>query len=225
MTKILAGIFFLIFLLALFLWGDFFLPLRHALLPNIFQTPQFSALQNENMALRVELEHLLSLKETVSHVTPNAVLAEVYSRYPLNNKSELLINVGAAEGVKPKMAVVVNGLLLGRVEQVKDHLSSVKTIFDSTLELSVKVGDKGANGLFRGGHSPTVSLITKEVDVKLGSGIFSANTDVPLGLPLGEVADIHDEPGEIWRTATLRVPYDLENIKVVSVITNFSYGE
>ncbi|MDP3956384.1 MAG: rod shape-determining protein MreC [bacterium] len=221
MTKILGGVFFLAFMAGLFWWGDFFLPLRQALLPYASRTSQLETLQSENIALRVELERFTSLKEQVSHVVPGTLLAEVYSRYPFNNKNELLIAVGAADGIKPKMAVTVNGLLVGRVEEVKDHLSLVKTIFDANLQLAVKVGDKGVNGLFKGGLSPEVSLIPKEAGVRPGSGVFSANTDLPYGLPLGEVAAIRDEPGEIWQTALLKISYDLENIKIVSIITNF----
>ena len=220
-VKILGGVIFLAFMAGLFWWGDFFLPLRHALLPEVFRTSQLEALQAENMALRVELERFTSLKDQVSHTAPGALLTEVYSRYPFNNKNEILIAAGTADGVKPKMAVTVNGLLVGRVEQSGDHLSLVKTIFDADLQLAVKVGDKGVNGLFKGGLSPEVSLIPKEAGVRPGSGVFSANTDLPYGLPLGEVADIRDEPGEIWQTALLNIPYDLENIKIVSVITNF----
>lgn len=221
MTKILGSIIFLALLAALFLWGDFFLPLRQAFLPDIFHTPQLETLQSENMALRVELERLLSIKEQVARADPNALLTEVYSRYPFNNKNELVIAAGAADGVKPKMAVMTNGLLLGRVEQVGEHQSLVKTIFDANLQLSVKIGGKSVNGLFKGGLSPEISLIPKEAGIKPGSGVFSANTDLPYGLPLGEVAEISDESGGIWQTALLKVSYDLENLKIVSVIINF----
>lgn len=225
MIKILGGTIFLVFLAVLFVWGDFFLPARHMLLPNLFRISGENVLREENASLRVELERLLSLKDKVSHFTPEVVSAEVYSSYPFNDKNLLVIAAGTRSGIKPKMAVVVNGLLIGRVEETHEYVSSVKTIFDPSFELSVKIGTGVVNSLFKGGSNPQVSLISKDIEVKSGAGVVSANKDLPYGLPLGEIADIHDESGEIWRTASLRIPYDPENLGVVSVITNFSYDE
>ena len=210
-------------LTALFFWGDFLLPVRRSLLPNIFSVPSAEILQAENMALSVELAGLLSLKESVSYFTPNTLLAEVYSRYPFNAKNELTIAVGSVGGVKPGMAVLFNELLIGRVKETRERVSLVKTIFDPSFELSVKIGDENSNGLFKGGPNPQVTLIGKDTNVKSGSGVISANIDLPYGLPLGEISDIHDEAGKIWWAASLQIPYDLETVNVVSVITNFSY--
>jgi cell shape-determining protein MreC len=223
MMKILSGTIFLVFLIIFFMWGDFFLPIRHALLPSFFNIPSESVLKEESASLRIELEKLLSLKDKVSHFAPETVSAEVYSNYPFNDKGLLVITAGTRSGLKPKMAVVADGLLIGRIEEVHEYLSLVKTIFDSSFELSVKIGATGVNSLFKGGPNPQVSLISKDIDVKPGAGVISANKDLPYGLPVGEIADIHDESGEIWRTASLRIPYDPENLGAVSVITNFSY--
>lgn len=205
----------------IFLWGDYFLPLRQSLFPDFLGLPKNVALQDENMALRTELERLLSVKEAVSHFTAHVLIADVYSKYPFNNKSELIIAVGSKDGVKSKMAVLSDGLLIGRIVNVGERSSSVRTIFDKSFELSVKIGEKRTNGLFKGGPVPLVSLISKDAGVKSGEGVISANVDLPFALPLGEISDIRDESGEIWQTAMLRVPYILENIKMVSIIDNF----
>lgn len=207
----------------LFFWGDFLLPIRRTLLPDIFSVPSEENLRAENMALGIELEKLLSLKESVSHFTPDALKVEIYSRYPFNNKDELIMAAGSVAGIKAGMAVLYNGLFIGRVKEIRERVSLVKTIFDPSFELSVKIGDGKNNGLFKGGSNPKITLIGKEADIKSGSGVFSANIDLPHGLPLGEVADIYDETGGVWRTASLKIPYDLQTISAVSVITNFSY--
>ena len=177
-------------------------------------------LRAENTALRVELEKLLGLKRQVLRFEPNVITAATYSSYPFSSKDTLIIAAGELAGVKPKMAVTANGLLIGRVTQVSKDASIVQTVFDRNFEMPVRLGDGRFDALLKGGASPVVSLIPREAEVKIGAGVYSASAELPLGIPLGELGEIEGSDGEVWEAATLRIPYDIYGLKFVSVIVN-----
>ena len=177
-------------------------------------------LRAENTALRVELEKLLGLKRQVSRFEPNMVAAAVYSSYPFSSKDALVIAVGESGGVKPKMGVTANGLLVGKVVQVSKDASLVQTVFDRNFEMPVRLGEGRFDALLKGGASPVVSLIPREAEFKAGTGVYSAGAELPFGIPLGELGEIEGSSGEAWEAAPLRVSYDIYGLKFVSIIVN-----
>src|SRR3989344_1922065 len=157
----------------------------------------------------------------VSGFERNMVAAAVYSSYPFSSKDALVIAVGEAGGVKPKMGVTANGLLVGKVVQVSRDASLVQTVFDRNFEMPVRLGEGRSDALLKGGASPVVSLIPREAETKAGAGVYSASAELPMGIPLGELGEIEGSDGEVWEAAPLRVPYDIYELKLVSVIINY----
>lgn len=175
-------------------------------------------LRAENTALRIELEKLLSERKQLDSQKFDTLDVFVFSAYPFNSKNELTIAAGKRDGVEPKMAVLVGGLLLGKVTSVYENMSIVQTIFDQDFESSVRVGEKAANALLRGGLSPRVELIPNDAGVVAGSGVYSTNSDFPYGLPIGEIKNFKKKEGDVLSNATLAIPYDQNDIRVVSVV-------
>ena len=65
----------------------------------------------------------------------------------------LTINKGSNSGITTNMcAVTANGEVVGLVTQVGPNYAEVKTVLDSTLEVSSTISDSGYNGMVKGGY-------------------------------------------------------------------------
>lgn len=218
-----AGLWFIaaLFAAALIQYGDQILFLRKSLGPDFSREEDQSSLILTNKALEGEIEKLLFIKEATLHFNPQFLSAPVFSSYPFNSKKEITIAAGEVNGLKPKMAVLADGFFLGIVVRVYKNYSTVKTVFDLSFEMPVKIGQDGIAGLMKGGALPKVELIPRESSVKNGDGVYSASAEVPFGLLMGDLGELAAERGDVWIDAPLKIPYDVKGLKAVSVILNY----
>lgn len=171
----------------------------------------------ENKKLKAELAELNSVKSQLPQNPQKSITAIVYSRYPLNFKSELLVNAGAVEKISLGKAVTFAGMLVGRVSEVFNESSLVQTIFDERFQIPVKVGNGAADALFKGGLSPTLDLISLTAAVQSGDIVYSAGADFPYGLPVAEIKEVRFSDDKLFRVATLDIPYDVGQIGAVFI--------
>lgn len=174
-------------------------------------------LRLENEKLKSEIAELHLVKSQIPAKTYGYLTAMVYSRYPFNFKNELLVNIGARDGVTLGKPVLFGDALLGRVSQVFDESSLIETVFDGGFELPVGIGNSGEKALFNGGSLPGLSLISLSGSVKEGDVVYSISPDFPYGIPIGEIQAIHISSDHLFREAPLKFPYDLNEVKAVLV--------
>lgn len=172
-------------------------------------------LQNEN--LKAQLQRAQDMPEGVAVVDAHRsgrLEANVFSTYPFNMKDTISIDRGSDDGVSAAMvATVADSILLGQVISVDGHSSVIRTIFDSHWQLPVRIGPDNINGLFEGGNDPKVVLVEKSI--KVGDGVFSAAKEFPMGIKIGEIKDIKEEAGGIFKEATIRTPYSIGDVRMV----------
>lgn len=109
----------------------------------------------------------------------------------------LTINKGSNSGITTNMcAVTANGEVVGLVTQVGPNYAEVKTVLDSTLEVSSTISDSGYNGMVKGGYIdgnekflkmdylPSAAIIRNNQEV-----VTSGSTVYPRGLIVGSVVD------------------------------------
>ncbi|MDP2696435.1 MAG: rod shape-determining protein MreC [bacterium] len=144
--------------------------------------------------------------------------ARIYSTYPFSNKAELLINVGVNDGAVESMSVVVEEFLLGKVTRVFENYSVVKTIFDSSWEISVRVGPQEVDALLEGGPMPRLTMVAKDGEFAVGQAVYSANRDFEYGSIIGYVKAITDNSAAVFREAELVMPYDFNDLRVVTLV-------
>jgi len=158
--------------------------------------------------------------------------APVYSRYPFNVKSELLVGVGSRDGVAPGAIAVVAAsssvsavhgtpapfVLLGTVLTVSETDAVIETVFDPRLTFAVRVGAAAADALFEGGASPKLTTIAKGAAVAPGNAIVAAAAGFPYGLAVGTVSGVADSGSQPFREAAVAVPYDVSGLRVVFII-------
>lgn len=222
MSVFVKGFSVLAVLAALFFGKAAVLKIKNVLAPEfLLRENSEEILRKENAVLRAELEKLLLLKEQVVHFKPETISAAVYSTYPFNSKNFITIGAGKLDGVKTAMAVTSDGMLVGIVEEVFKNTSVVKTIFDPSFEMPVRIGERGVKALLKGGANPEIVFIQRGSNVRNGDGVYSTSADIPYGLAIGEVKNIQKKEGEAWESASLLVVYSIDKLNAVSIISNF----
>jgi len=174
----------------------------------------------ENKYLRAELAKLNSVKSALGEPSPDLIPALVFSRYPMNFKEEILVGAGRNNGVSGGETVLYNKMLVGKVIKVFGDTSLVETIFDSRFQLAVRVGNGAVDALLSGGAEPQVTLIPGKSKVVSGDIVYSAAAGSPYGLPIGDLGVIKSSADRLFIEAGLNLPYDLNEIKLVSIVKN-----
>jgi rod shape-determining protein MreC len=170
---------------------------------------QLDELKQENAALRVQL-----LSQNI--FKPSTV--EVYSSYPLNSKREIAIAAGSSNGVREGDAVTWGEkVLVGKVISVSKNSSIVATIFDPSWEMAVRIGANEINALFKGGNTPTVTLIPHDGIIQSGDIVITASKDFPYGLEVGKIKDIKDTAGTSFREANIETEIQLSDLRHVTI--------
>lgn len=147
--------------------------------------------------------------------------AKIYSTYPFNNRAEIVIGAGINDGVKEAMGVMVDGdFLLGQIVKVYENYSVVRTIFDPTWRLSVRIGPREVDALLEGGFVPHLTMIAKDAPIAEGQVVYSASKDFKYGLPLGKIHNITDSSTAVFLEGELETPYSLNQVREVIVISN-----
>lgn len=172
----------------------------------------------ENEALKAQLATFQMVASQLPTSSTNEIRAMVYSRYPMNFKNELLVTAGSDSGISVGAAVVFQGMLIGQVEKVFSHTALIQTIFDNSLKMPVRIGSGGANGLLQGGSFPVIGSIAAGAIVAPGDIVYSAASGLPYALPIAEVVATSTSADSLFQQATLRFPYDINNIETVLII-------
>ena len=140
------------------------------------------------------------------------------------------INRGTAAGIDVNMcAVTANGEVVGLVTEVGPNYAVVKTVLDSTLEISATLADSGYNGMVGGGYIsghetllkmdylPSSSIIRNKDQV-----VTSGSTVYPRGLILGYVVDAGYEDTGVAKYALLDPAAEINSLEQVFIITKYT---
>jgi cell shape-determining protein MreC len=176
-----------------------------------------STAANQDLTLQAQLDVLQSIQAQLPQAPANDIRAMVYSRYPLNFKSELLVNAGTDQGVAVGNAVMFQGVAIGSVEQTYKNSSLVETVFDTGFQLPVRIGAQGYDGLLTGGADPLVTSIEKGAPIAAGDAVYSAGSGFPYGSPIATVVGTSTSPDALFEQASLNFGYDLNTIQTVLI--------
>lgn len=190
---------------------------------------QFNSSDNSELVkLRLENE---SLKLQVRNPAPEHLIyskgweykkAFVFSSYPFNNQRLLGINLGSDDGIKELMPVMASpGIVAGQIAKVFPKYSLVKTIFDPTFKIPVRVGWLGLETLLEGGSQPTLTLIKKDQDLTSGEPVYSAGIQFPYGMKIGDVGSKIQVQNEYFKKADIILLYTTNDLKIVYVMINY----
>jgi len=177
----------------------------------------FGDLHRENLLLKQQNEDLKAQIQRLQIADRKYLTAEIFSTYPFNFKNQLVIAAGEQQGIKKSATVTVGeNILFGQIIEVLENTSVVRTIFDPKWQLSVRIGNKEINGLFQGGNEPKITLIEKPVNV--GDAVYSTGSEFPYALKIGEVSEIKESAGGIFKEAAVALPYTVNDLRNVNIV-------
>ena len=140
------------------------------------------------------------------------------------------INRGTDAGININMvAITANGEVVGLVTEAGPNYAVVKTVLDSTLEISATIASSGYNGMVSGGYIkgqetllqmnylPSSSIIRNKDQV-----VTSGSTVYPRGLILGYVVDAGFEETGVAKYALLQAAADISSLEQVFILTQYT---
>lgn len=187
---------------------------------------QADALARENERLRA----LLELKE--AHEDYQLTDCYIISRSSQDWSSSFTVNKGANSGIEAGMcAVTANGELVGLVSEVGSNYAIVKTVLDSSLEISATMASSGYNGMVQGGYSTGLEGLLR-MDYLPSSAVIRNNDQVvtsgstvyPRGLILGYVVDAGFDDTGVAKYALLEPAVNVGSLEQVFIITQYDAG-
>lgn len=185
---------------------------------------QADSVSRENERLRA----LLTFK--ASHESYEMVDAYIIGWSSTDYNSTYTINRGTNSGIEQNMcAITANGEVVGLVVEVGPNYSIVKTVLDSTLEISGTISTSGYNGMVSGGYIdgnetllkmeylPSDSIIRNQDQV-----VTSGSTVYPRGLIIGNVVDAGFEDTGVAKFALLETAADIDSLEQIFIITQYT---
>ena len=187
---------------------------------------QYDAIARENDRLRT-LNGLLA-----NHEDYKTVDAYIISWDSNDWTSTFTINRGENAGIEVGMcAITENGEVVGLVSEVGSNYAIVKTVLDSSLEISSTIASSGYNGMVKGAYTsgqagmlrmdylPSDSVIRNEDQV-----VTSGSTVYPRDLIVGYVVDAGFSDTGVAKFAILEPAADIDSLKQVFILTDYNAG-
>ena len=184
------------------------------------------AVSRENDRLRAMLEFV--------ELNPDYQLAEGYIISWSSNdwSNTFTINRGEDAGIAPGMcAITANGELVGLVSEVGSNYSVIKSVLDSSLEISATIASSGYNGMVKGGYAsgldgylrmnylPSSAVIRNNDQV-----VTTGSTVYPRDLVLGYVIDAGFDTTGVAKFALLQPAANINSLEQVFILTNYNLG-
>lgn len=170
-----------------------------------------------------ELRKTLAFKERTQHST---IGADVIGYSTDSPRSELLINRGSRDGVRPGApAIAGDGVLVGRVHTVDAQKSTILLLRDTRSKILALItrDDAAIHGIAEGRFNVGVDLtfipvteVLKQGDVVITSGLQEG---IAAGFIIGTVQEVRKKPEDLFQTAVLAIPYPKEPPPVISIIS------
>ncbi len=185
---------------------------------------QADSYQRENQRLR----NLLDLSSTREDF--KLVDGYIIAKSSTDWSSTITINKGTNAGIDRDMCVVTaNHEVVGLVTEVGPDYAVIKTILDSSLEISATIASSGYSGMVRGGYTdgrkdmmrmdylPSSAIIRNNDQV-----VTSGSTVYPRDLIMGYVVDAGFGDTGVAKFAMLVPAVEFGRLEQVFVLTSYS---
>ena len=202
---------------------------------------QVKALEAENAQLREEVRAAAALTREVERLNAALDLKTRREDFKLLDayiigwdsgdwSEQCIINKGSPSGIQVNQCVITaNGEVVGLVTEVGLNYAVVKTVLDSSLEISANIAASGYNGMVQGGYAtgeegylrmnylPSDSVICNHDQV-----VTAGSTLYPRDLVLGSVIDAGFDETGVAKYAILEPAADFGSLEQVFVLTAYA---
>ncbi len=185
-----------------------------------------NSISQENERLRA----LLELKG--DHEDYELVDAYIIARPSDDYTSTLTINRGKNAGISTGMcAITENGEVVGLVIEAGPNYAVIKTVLDSSLDISATIASSGYNGMVSGGYNKgqqdllRMEYLPSDAVIRNNDQVVTAGSTLyPRDLIMGYVVDADFSDTGVAKFAVLKPAADIETIKQVFIITEYNVG-
>ena len=182
------------------------------------------ALARENDRLR---EALGLTKEREDYVLVDAYIIGESS---IDWTSTFTIDRGTSSGITEGMcAITANGEVVGLVTEAGSNYAVIKSVLDSSLEISATMSSSGYGGVVQGGYTSgyenllRMDYIPSSAVIRNRDQVVTAGSTVyPRNLVLGHVVDAGYEETGVAKYAILEPAADIDNLEQVFIITAYN---
>ena len=188
------------------------------------QARRADSVSRENQRLRQ------ALNLTSNHEDYKLVDAYIIAWSSTDWTNTLTINQGSNAGIQEDMcAVTATGEVVGLVTEVGPSYAVIKTVLDSTLEVSSIIASSGYNGMVKGGYYyndenhlimnylPSAAIIRNKDQV-----VTSGSTVYPRNLIVGSVVDAGFDSTGVAKFAVLKPAAEIASLEQVFIITQYT---
>ncbi len=180
--------------------------------------------ENDNLREALKLKEANEDYELVDGYIISWSSNEWSSTFTINRGS----NVGIAEGM---CAVTANGELVGMVSEVGRNYAVIKSVMDSSLEISATIASSGHNGMVQGGYSTglegllRMNYLPSSATIRNNDQVVTTGSTVyPRDLVIGHVVDAGFDDAGIAKYALLQPAADIRSLEQIFIITQYNAG-
>ena len=187
---------------------------------------QAGAISRENDRLRA----MLGLLETNEDY--KLVDGYIISRSSVDWTSTFTINRGTNVGIQPGMcAITANGELVGLVSEAGSNYAVIKSVLDSSLEISATIASSGYNGMVKGGYASgldgylRMNYLPSDATIRNNDQVVTTGSTVyPRNLILGHVVDAGFDDTGVAKYALVEPAVDVRSLEQVFIVTEYNNG-
>ncbi len=184
------------------------------------------ATKQENERLRAALE-LVNTNEDYKLVD-----AYIISTSSADWSNTFTINRGSNVGIEVGMcAITAYGELAGLVSEVGVNYAVVKSVRDSSLEISATIAASGHTGMVQGGYASgldsllRMNYLPSSATIRNHDQVVTTGSTVyPRNLVLGHVVDAGFDDTGVAKYALLQPAADVRSLEQVFIVTEYNNG-
>jgi len=168
-----------------------------------------------------KLQQLLNLRTTLG--LDQSTGARVVSSGVSNFEWSVDIDKGSNQGLRPGMAVVADGGLVGNVTQVSPFASKVTLIADPGMKVAARLVSSQTTGQLvgQGNHDLRMELVDASTVVGVGEPVETVGFPgglYPSGIPIGQVSSVGTDRVTNAKLISVRPAVDFSSLDYVLVV-------
>jgi len=175
---------------------------------------------------RIENEQLKQVLQIPILANVPRTYARVIGRSPGNFESTVTVGAGSRQGIVTDMPVVAFGGVVGRVVNVWSDGCTVLLANDSNFSVAVRITRIGAPGVATGRTGASTMELdlddnTHATQVKVGDLVETSGfngSSFPVGLQVGQVVAVRQEPGGQLPVIRVRPFVDFDRLDYVAIL-------
>lgn len=192
------------------------------------------ALLQENAILRRQLQGYLSTDTAVSTYLTDSIEKDRYEfivatvvNNSIHQKNNFItLNKGIADGIKPNMGVITTNGVVGIVQNVSQHFSTVRSLLHRDIKISVSLDstNDAFGSLVWGNNTDSrfamVRGIPNHIKLRVGQPIFTSgySTLFPKGIKVGHILEVNVVSGESFNDTRVLLTTNFSKLHHVYIV-------